>query len=90
MISLVDRHEFNGVEGTSKQILRHLRTLVHDLRIPKNWSDPTILSLVLFSINDAVNSGPELDLWMLSLEAKMDCTFVYLTPSMRRRFLALG
>ena len=42
VISLVDRHESNGVEGPNKQILRHLRTLVHDLRIPKKWSDPTI------------------------------------------------
>jgi len=56
VISLVDRHESNGVEGTNKQILRHLRTLVHDLRVPKEWSDPTILSLVLFAINDGVNS----------------------------------
>jgi len=40
----------------NKQIVRHLRTLVHDLRVPKKWSDPTILSLVLFVINDAVNS----------------------------------
>ena len=36
VISLVDLHESNGVEGTNKQILRHLRTLVHDLRIPRN------------------------------------------------------
>jgi len=56
VISLVDRHESNGVEGTNKQILRHLRTLVHDLRVPKKWSDPTILSLVLFAVNDGVNS----------------------------------
>jgi len=56
VISLVDRHESNGVEGTNKQIIRHLCTLVHDLRIPKKWSDPTILSLVLFAIIDAVNS----------------------------------
>jgi len=56
VISLVDRHESNGVEGTNKQILRHLRTLMHDLRVPKKWSDPTILSLVLFLVNDEVNS----------------------------------
>ena len=56
VISLVDRHESNGVEGTNKQILRHLRTLVHDLRVPKKWSDPTIHSLVLFAIIDGVNS----------------------------------
>ena len=30
VISLVDRHQSNGVEGTNKQIVRHLRTLVHD------------------------------------------------------------
>jgi len=34
VISLVDRHESNGVEGTNKQIIRHIRTLVNDLRIP--------------------------------------------------------
>ena len=45
-----------GVEDSNKQILRHLRTLVHDLRVPKKWSDPTILSLVLFAVNDGVNS----------------------------------
>ena len=56
VISLVDRHESNGVEGTNKQILRHLKTLVHDERVVKKWSDPTILCLVLFVINDEVNS----------------------------------
>ena len=29
---------------------------MHDLRVPKKWSDPTILSLVLFAVNDGVNS----------------------------------
>ena len=37
VISLVDRHESNGVEGSNKQILRHLWTLVHDLRVPTRW-----------------------------------------------------
>ena len=54
VISLVDRPESNGVEGMTKQILRHLRTLVHDLRVPKKWSDPTILSQGFFAV---VNSG---------------------------------
>jgi hypothetical protein len=49
VVSLVDRHESNGVEGSNKQILRHLRCLVHDLRLVKKWSDPSILSLVLFT-----------------------------------------
>jgi hypothetical protein len=56
VVSLVDRHESNGVEGTNKQILRHLRLLCHDLRFEKRWSDPTVLALVIFAINDSVNS----------------------------------
>ena len=54
-IALVDRHETNGVEGSNKQIVRHLQTLVRDLRIVDRWSDPIILCLVLFVINDQVN-----------------------------------
>jgi len=56
VISLVDRQDSYGVEGMNKQILRHLRTLVHDLRVAKKWSNPTILSLVLFAGNGGVNS----------------------------------
>jgi hypothetical protein len=55
-VSLVDRHESNGVEGTNKQLLRHLRTLVHDLRLVKRWSDPTVLCLIVFHLNDAISS----------------------------------
>ena len=29
---------------------------MHDLRVPKKWSDPTTLSLVLFAVNDEVDS----------------------------------
>ena len=49
-------YKSNGVEGTNKQLLRHLKTLVHDERVINRWSDPTILCLIVFSINDAVNS----------------------------------
>jgi len=56
VVSLVDRHESNGVEGSNKQILRHVRTLVHDLRVKERWSDPIILCLVFFVINDQINS----------------------------------
>ena len=56
VVALVDRHETNGVEGSNKQILRHLRTLVHDFRIKDRWSDPIILCLVLFVINDQISS----------------------------------
>ena len=56
VVSLVDRHESNGVEGSNKQLLRHLKTLVHDERLVKKWSDPTILCLVTFALNDAISS----------------------------------
>ena len=35
VVSLIDRHESNGVEGPNKQLLRHLRTLVYDTRMIK-------------------------------------------------------
>ena len=42
LISLVGRHESKGVEGTNKQILRHIRTLVADERCIKKWGRPFI------------------------------------------------
>lgn len=44
--SLVERHESNGVEGSNKQFIRHLRTLVNDERIKDRWSDDTVLPLI--------------------------------------------
>ena len=55
-ISLVDRHESNGVEGTNKQILRHLRCICMDERVHDRWSDPEIFYWVLFIINSSENS----------------------------------
>ena len=45
-VSLVGRHESNGCEGTIKQFIRHLKTLVLDERHYNNWSDDTILPLI--------------------------------------------
>jgi len=45
-VSLVGRHQSNGTEATGKQYIRHLRTLVNDLRLYDRWSDDTVLPLI--------------------------------------------
>ena len=52
----MDRHETNGEEGTNKQLLRHLKALVHDERLVQRWSDPTIICLITLALKDAINS----------------------------------
>jgi hypothetical protein len=56
LVGLVDRHESNGVEGTNKQILRHLRALVHDERIVTQWSSPTVLLIIFYLLNSHVST----------------------------------
>ena len=56
IVSLVDRHESNGVEGSNKQILRHLRALALEEHIAKQWSKPSVLALVFFILNSHVSS----------------------------------
>ena len=51
-ISLVDRHESNGVERINQEILRHFRIMIHDSRLIDNWTDPVTLSLVQLIINE--------------------------------------
>ena len=50
-VSLVGRHESNGVEGSIKQFLRHLKTYVFDERVVDRWSDSNIISLINFTLN---------------------------------------
>ena len=52
----MDRHQSNGVEGTNKQILRHLKALVHDERVISKWSNPAILHYIMLTINSSYNS----------------------------------
>jgi hypothetical protein len=54
-ISLVDRHQSNGVERIHQEILRHLRTMIHDSRLIDKWTDPVTLSLVQLIINEQPN-----------------------------------
>lgn len=55
-VSLVDRHESNGVEGTNKSILRHLRCLCADERVVTEWSSPSVLHWIFYLINSSLNS----------------------------------
>lgn len=54
-VSLVDRHESNGVERTNGNILRHLRALVADERIATKWALPHVISFVQFILNASYN-----------------------------------
>ena len=56
LVSLVDRHESNGVEPTNKSILRHLRALTFDFRLTNSWSNPTVIALIEYFLNSAIHS----------------------------------
>ena len=60
LVSLVDRHQSNGVEPTNKSILRHLHALIFDSRLSNDWSDPTIIALIEHFLNSAIHSETNL------------------------------
>lgn len=55
-LSLVDRHESNGVEGANKRILYHLRTLFMDEKNKDEWSSPHNIGWASFLINSLDDS----------------------------------
>jgi hypothetical protein len=55
-VSLVDRHESNGVEGSNKQILRHLKSIVYDERIKSSWDNDDVIFWIQFVLNSAHSS----------------------------------
>ena len=65
--SLVDRHESNGVEPTNRELKRHIQALVHDTRFSDRWSEPQVLGLITFHINNHRSSE--------SGYSAFDCTF---------------
>ena len=50
-VSLVDRHESNGVEQTNRSILRHLTALVTTERARDFWDRPEYLEVCQFLLN---------------------------------------
>ncbi len=76
-VSLVDRHESNGVEGANKQILRHLIALLIDERIKNYWSSPSVIGWVSFLMNkfDDSESGASPYLLTFGSDAKRYFTF---------------
>jgi hypothetical protein len=56
LVSIVERHESNGVEPTCKKYLAFLRQLVQDRRVAYRWSDPVILLLIQNALNSQIHS----------------------------------
>jgi hypothetical protein len=56
VISLVDRHESNGVEKVIGELSRHLRALCMEERVIDRWSDDDILPVIQFILNSSPNS----------------------------------
>jgi hypothetical protein len=55
VFTLVDRPQGSNVEGTNKQVLRHLRALVFDEDLRKCWSQDHVLPIIEYIINTSYN-----------------------------------
>jgi hypothetical protein len=59
-VSLVDRHESNGVERVNKEILRHLRSIIHDERIAPRWNTRRVLGAILLILNREIHGESDI------------------------------
>jgi hypothetical protein len=55
-VSIVDRHESNGVERANKEILRHLKDYVFDTRVIDKWDNPIVLSTIKYFLNHLISA----------------------------------
>jgi hypothetical protein len=55
-MSLVRRHQSNGVERTHREILRFLSMLVGDERLANVWSRPQVIGVIQFLLNSQVSA----------------------------------
>ena len=53
VVSLVDRHESNGVERVIREILRHLSALVNEERTRSRWARKTTIKCIEFILNNS-------------------------------------
>lgn len=54
-MSLVNRHQSNGVERTHREILKFLRMLINHERVAKIWSHPHVIGIIQFIINSQIS-----------------------------------
>lgn len=55
-LTLVNRPQADGVEGTNKQLLRHLTAICMDEHCKKQWSHRSILPIIQLIVNEHVSS----------------------------------
>ncbi len=54
--TLVDNPQADGVEGSNKQIIRHLKALCMDERVKDKWSDNSVLPIIQLIMNEHISS----------------------------------
>ena len=74
-LSLVNRHESNGVEGGIKDVTRYIVTLCADERHKNRWSDDSIVKWVEFIMNSMSDSETGVPPYELTFGSKSAAYF---------------